>query len=368
MQLGRCEEKSLRVVEVIRGFGLGGTEQALLNRLASAPRDVSTRVIVLGALDPHRHQQLRDVAPLDHLPKGTSRKELLLHIARGGPDVVLLHNPRTVVDMATTLRAAKVPFVVVAHAPVLSDSRALNLALRLPMSMRNPLANGHIAVSEAVARGPWCTGSQRIQVVPLGSEVVGLGDNASQLWPEQSRVRILVLGRLVNSKQVVQLVKSAISMAHSLLDHGAHIAVVGGGPRAQAIQRLVDSSGSRGIVSMHPPVSNPASILQAADWLLIGARLEGGPLTAFEAAILGTGIAATPVGVLPTLLADYPGGIMARGSTRRDLSSLLGRVLIAGATSQEDRAAWASVGKCWRTSHLADAFYRAVSEIVECET
>lgn len=355
----------MRILEVIQGFGLGGAELALMRRLRQGDPHVATTVLIVGGeYDARLVDELVHLADVKMLSRRGLSRALRQEISKLQPDVIVVHNPLLAMVLALPRASQERPVVAVAHNSVLSDSTIKSVLLRGPMRLANRRMSGHIAVSGKAAIGPWCSGGQAVSVCHLGSTLDLAASRDVALWPPDCRIKILVLGRLSRPKRARELVQAASPLASLLQASGAHIAIVGSGPEDKRIREMIRCSHAQGQISMHAAVAESGAIIREADWLVIASRAEGGPLTAYEAALAGTGIASTPVGVLPELLADYPDGILAEGFSKHDLTMILRRVVAFGPTSATIRTRRMRAGSAWATQRLGPQFYRVLKSLV----
>lgn len=358
-----CQDKGLKVIEVIRGCGLGGTERALARRIAIRPQGVSTEVWVLNCGELEVMGEIGRHVRVESIHRRASPRLIASRIAELKPDAVILHNPVAVIQLARHLHKANLNTVVVAHGTSVSDSRLRAAFLRFPLEYSNRFADMHIAVSQLAARGPWCRGAGTISVVPLGGGLDQAGPNDS-VWPTGTRLRFLALGRMTRGKQLHKLIRAVRRDRAKLRGNLCHLAIVGEGPTRSRLERLIRRGDIADLVSVHDAVRTPSALLAAADWLLIASRSEGGPLTAYEGALSGVGIASTPVGVTPELLEDYPGGILAAGTSGSDVRRMVLTAMEHGQTTSSQRSERQRVAVRWKAERCSQLFYESVSQMV----
>jgi glycosyltransferase involved in cell wall biosynthesis len=87
------------------------------------------------------------------------------------------------------------------------------------------------------------------------------------------------------------------------------LVVVGGGREEGALRALADSA-APGRVRFLPPLEDPASVLAAADVVVLPSRTEGMPAIAIEAGMSGLPIVASSVGGIPDTVVDGATGIL----------------------------------------------------------
>ena len=353
----------MRVVEVLSGLGLGGAEISLAQRLQHQPSHVSTSVISSGpSVDMIRNRIRQTGASVVELPRQSSPQELISAIRTQSPDVVITHTPRATFKILSQHQSlGSTPVVVAAHGQTVSDSPHMRIPIAAGLRLVNPRATLHIAVSQAAANGPWCHCAQHIEVCHLGSEIDLLDDESIvSTWPNETELRLLVLSRFVITKNLARLLKAVRRIREPFRDTGAHLALVGEGPERERLQAAIRRYEITDIVSLHPYSPVPSSLLRRTDWLVIPSTHEGGPLTAFEAQLVGTRLAATRVGVIPDIAQLDPSSVTAPAHTVTDLTRLLNRVLETGPLNEVERQRRAEAGRRWSIEHTAPRWYQLI--------
>lgn len=132
--------------------------------------------------------------------------------------------------------------------------------------------------------------------------------------------RFVTVGRLSTEKNHARLIR-AFAQVHASQPR-TQLFVVGGGPLAGALRRLVDELGLADSVFLTGPQSDPISIMRACDCFVLSSDYEGQPMVLIEAAQLALPIVSTAfgsaAGALPgdeMLIVDRDDEALASGMT-----------------------------------------------------
>lgn len=357
----------VRVVEVISGLGLGGAERALVQRLRNAPPQVATRVIStrpdLNELN-HAVSEFADLVVL----QGAGRLRIAAiqtAIDDFNPDIVVVHNPLESIRLLSRGGFSKAHRVVpVAHSDRASFSPLLGPALAIVLRLLNRRAAGHIAVSQPAAAGQQCAGSRQVQVVHLGGR---LDAESAPLdaWPAGTARRWIAIGRFVSPKNFDGLIR-AIGLARSQLQTArVHVLLVGYGAQEAQLRRLITEIGVEALVSIPGRVTDPSALLREAETLVVSSKHEGGPITAYEAAIAGCRIVATPVGACMEVVSDDVESILCSDSSDAAIAEGLTRAATQSALPDETRRQRATSAARWTVERTTAAFYQALDSMMK---
>jgi glycosyltransferase involved in cell wall biosynthesis len=145
----------------------------------------------------------------------------------------------------------------------------------------------------------------------------------------------VAVARLHPQKDLLTLVRAWGLVARELPQ--ARAVVVGEGPQRAELQAAIDAAGltsSLRLVGARHPALAP---IEAADVLLLTSKWEAIPLVVPEAALLGTPVVATDVGIVSQVISDGSTGFVAEVGEARGLAAGLRTVL-------GDRGAAAAMG------------------------
>ena len=328
----------MRVVEIVRGLGLGGIEVSLARRLRYRPADTWTAVISTQPNLDKLSDEVRAHADvlIEMETKRWDLRALVAQIRQLQPDVVVSHIPLETLKVLMSTLPLEVPVVAVAHQAKSSERPWAEGLLGTLLRFVNHKAALHLAVSTAAAEGRQCMGARRVEVLPLGAT---LSDAAPDqfLWPADCRVRLLSLGRLRPVKNLDNLLRGVALASYTLRRHKAFLAMVGDGSEREKLAAIITQLGLSDLVRMHPATSDPSGILRATDVCFVVSMSEGGPITAVEALLAGSRLATTRTGLYADLAPAHP-QVTPIDNTRPETIALsLERSVLAGAVSAQER-------------------------------
>lgn len=127
-----------------------------------------------------------------------------------------------------------------------------------------------------------------------------------------ARPRILYVGRLIESKGVLDLLEAFLGVQDRL--HDAELVFVGDGPLLGELRSRCASAGVGSRVVFEGEVAHERALdlTASADLLVLPSYAEGSPLSVTEALAVGTPVLGTSVGAVPELVGDA-GAIVAPG-------------------------------------------------------
>ncbi len=175
---------------------------------------------------------------------------------------------------------------------------------------------------------------QKIRIVPGGVDVRHFNTFGSRTdararlgWPA-NRPIVATVRRLVRSKGLENLVAATNAIVQSVPN--AFVAIVGLGPLAERLQRMIVERGLEGSVRLVGHVSEDLlpSVYRASDLLVVPTTaLEGFGLVVIESLACGTPVLVTPVGGLPEVVRALDPALILAGSTASDLAAGITRAL-----------------------------------------
>lgn len=307
----------MRVLQVITGLRIGGAERAMLqlveaitpklfetkivtltpelDALSAAPQALAEKVVALD-FKRHRLQSLRAFARLidDHAPE-------VIHAH-------MFHALLAVVLVRPLCRVRpKVCFTGhrTVHAPL---RRAFLRAFR------------HIRSADIVFSrdGLSSVDARHTLVIPNGVDMA-VTPPQRRRWGGETR-RLISVGRLVEDKDCLGLVRSyaRAGLANS------ELVFVGTGPLYDRIKSLASELGMGAQVRLMGHSENVREQLREAHVFVMHSRQEGMPLALLEAGAEGLPVVATPVGSIPSLLADNRGLLASASEFAPALRQVLG--------------------------------------------
>lgn len=221
-----------------------------------------------------------------------------------------------------------------------ASSAADSLPVRFAYRHLYPRADGIVCQSQAMAddlaKG---FGIPRKKLVVLANPIdipprlVNSSDSCA-LWRADSWPRLLAIGRLAPEKGMDLLLKSLQKIVGRF--PRAHAVILGSGPQAEALQRLVRELGVDGAVTFAGHRKDVAETFAGATLFVQPSRHEGMPNALLEAAAAGLPIVATPASQgICDLLKDASGTWLAPAITADSLAETILRALVESRTTEE---------------------------------
>ena len=351
----------MRIVEIITGLGLGGSETALARRLKYQPPGVRTTVVnTLPHLD-HYSGQVRRYAQnlIDIEFSRISARSLDSLLRDSEPDVVVTHSPRETLRLQRVRLPNSLRHVAVVHSSSASPNRHHEWPVTALLCLVNHRIAMHVAVSGSAAQGHQCFGARRIDVVPVGAEI---GDTLpfTSPWPPGTRVRLLTLSRLFRQKNVHSLIAAIGHLAPLMRSVGVHTCVFGDGDQRANLSATIERKGLRDLISLKQSISDPSPLLREADALIVPSTAEGGPITVYEALLAGTRVLSTPVGIVPDLFSNDSGLLIAKSPSVTDLEASLASMVQMEPVGNAEREQRAQRFCHLHTRQTSQKFYEAI--------
>lgn len=290
----------MRVVHVYKDIYpvIGGIENhvRLLCRELARDRQLDVRILVtnpsrgstVGTLDGVpviRAGRLCTVASTPISPR------LALELRRMRPDIVHLHVPYPIGELAAMLAAPSVPTVITYHSDVVRQKALLRAYAPL---LRRVLARAAriLATSPAyLASSPWLQPVRdRCAVVPLGIDLAPF----SAVRREREGATLLFVGRFRYYKGLTYLLRAMAELPE------ARLVLVGGGPAEGALRDEIAALGIADRVRLVTDAGDAAlpALYAAADLFVLPAceRSEAFGLVLVEAAAIGLPAISTDLG------------------------------------------------------------------------
>ena len=284
----------MRILEVCRGLGLGGAERALVQRLAHAPKDVTTLILDLRpSISQLTPPESVEVCAVERPTPIGDLREILRVSREFEPDVIVTRTPRDRILVSLLRQRGMIPIhVSESHYERVAESK-WSKSLAFALRWANAFVDLNIAVSIPAADGPQGQGSAALVVHHLGGSV---NSEAEPSLPAIPGLSFLFLGRLIGRKRPDWLVDALAPYFVRFRKEGCRLAIVGDGPAAGKVASAIDRHHGRDVVEQVGSVCEPSGVLAASDVLLIPSLAEGLPLTVFESRLMGLLVISTPSG------------------------------------------------------------------------
>lgn len=252
-----------------------------------------------------------------------------------GVSVLHSHGYKFNVLLALTPRAASIRTVTTVHG--YTSAGVFNrMTLYKQADKLSHLALDRIVYVSPALRGPWRFNAAKRLSIPNGIDVSRLPTVAERKCEgraDGAGVRLLAVGRLAPEKNF-ELLFCALAV---LKERGLSVSldVFGEGPEEARLRHIIEDGGLNEI-HLRGYSDHIAAELSQHDILVVSSITEGMPMTVIEAMCMGMRIVATSVGGIPTLLANYPMGILVRNRDAIDLADAI-QLQIANSRFLEER-------------------------------
>ena len=305
------------VLLLIRGLGPGGAERLLVNQAASsngkyryhAAYQVPGKDQLVGELEAHG-------VVVHRLPEGVAAFAALRALVRDERiDLVHSHSPALATLARLALRLApgggRPRLAYTEH----NRWQAYRVPTRVANAVTYGLEDRVLAVSEEARRSVVGPLRRAVQTLHHGVDLAAVRGAAAD--PAATRA---TLGIADGDGLFVQVANFRPEKAHDVLVDTAaelrrrqapvRILMVGQGPRRAAIEDLIEARGLTDTIEVLGFRDDVASLVAAADALVLSSDHEGLPVAVMEALALGTPVVATAVGGLPEAVEDGRSGLL----------------------------------------------------------
>jgi glycosyltransferase involved in cell wall biosynthesis len=354
---------TLRVVWLLKTFGLGGAERLLLEL---APRMPSVEYFPLAVMD-----EPRDIVPalreagFEPMRLGASSNVdvrwvcRLRHFLREvSPDILHVHNPYAAAILRVAGLGVRIPMVYTEH----NVWRAYHPLSRWGNALTFPLARHSIAVSDAVQSS--IAGGRlgrmtlkRLTLIRNGVDFEAVVREADR---ETLELPLPCLGTVANLRpeKGIDVLLAAFRLLRPRFPRH-HCVVVGGGPLESQIRtQALASSGVLVTGVRH----DARALMKRFDVFVLPSRAEGLPLALLEAMALGRPVVATAVGGIPEVVESGENGMLIPPDRPGEMADAIIR-LLADPTfaARMGNAASVTIRNHWSI----DATARAYADVYE---
>lgn len=365
----------MKVIEVIRGLGLGGSESQLVQRLEYMSRNPALDVQTLAVINAYSGEQFfaerLEKAEVVVEDLGTSNRWtslfLLWRRAKRFPDgaVVVVHSPWPALALKVMKASGRFPHALVEVASSTHYARPLLFLGR----WLNRYADAFIAVSDDVAQAPTVAGARAVHVVHAGVDRHALrrwvesnpsapADYRSRLGMRRSDRLLAMVGNLYHFKGQDNAIRALQS-----LDSDIHLVLAGDGPEGPELTSLAIRLGVRDRVHFVGREANAWRWAAVADIVVHPSRREGLPVALIEARVLGTPVIATDVGGISAVLRTDRSSIVVPEGDGVAFASALRARLRDAVPIELAFARRAAVANEWDVARFVREFYEKLREV-----
>jgi glycosyltransferase involved in cell wall biosynthesis len=181
----------------------------------------------------------------------------------------------------------------------------------------------------------------------------------AQEWRLRNEQRLVVaVGRLVHQKNHALAIEALAHVPDTVL------AIVGGGPLRERLERVADEFGVRERVVFAGVRSDARALMGAADAVVLPSRWEGLPLTGLEALAAGTPLVATAVRGIQELVVDGESALVVPPDDARALARAVERALDDRALAERLRRNGLEVAIAHSEEAMVAAYHRLYAELL----
>lgn len=324
----------MRVLEIIQGFGRGGAEVSLVNRIRLKPSDVETLILNLRpALD--NLSYTHDVKVIN-IMNGEFRKYFAIRklMLDFNPDIVIIRTPRDLIYFVTLFsflnRKSFLVFEVTSE--ISSEKFAKKYILNRLIPAFNKKVDLHIAVSQRVSQSRMCLNARKKVVHYTGGSVDLM---ASSALKEIEGVHFVHIGRLISLKRPLWALQRILAIGSEFRNSKSQITFVGDGPELIQMLNFIEVNRMEDIAFCIGQTDNVSKYLVKADVLVITSLSEGLPQTVYEAKLHGVRILTTPAGGTSEILG--PRDLVSETFQEEEFERLLLTQLTLGKQNIENR-------------------------------
>jgi glycosyltransferase involved in cell wall biosynthesis len=286
---------SYRILEVVSGFGLGGAEKALSERMKYMPDSFEQLVLnvrpEIDAFNPHpdfieKKIHEKGIPRIVGIGKFLKEHHFDFWIVRTPLDAIRFSIFKVV------LRKSTCKLVFEAHSNFVSKRPIISFLLKILLRFSASKIDLVIPVSENVRKGPLCKGHKNVRRIYLGSRLDFF--DSSIYVPKAPH--LLFVGRLVALKRPIWLLERIHNLQEKIQLPEPTLTIVGSGNLEGELIQFLERHGLKKYVNYVGSQENVAPYFAAATHLVSCSTNEGLPLTFFEAKLAGLSILSTPSG------------------------------------------------------------------------
>lgn len=334
------DDKQGAVLHAISSGGMYGIERALA-ALLPALQGAGCKVALLS-LEARESEggavgrALEDLGvPVHYVPmrRGMHPADLLTLsslVARLRPRAVHVHGYKATLTVGAVAWLRRVPVIATMHSEVASAVPELRRVIAVESRLLNRV-RGVVAVSNGVANDLVRRGIDVNRIAVIRNGIDDIGGEAGGSRRTNQDFRAVVIGRLVESKNVHVAIESVSQLARD----GAQIQleIIGDGPEDASLRALARRLDVEQQVEFSGFVEDVSQRLRRASLFLMPSRSEGIPISLLEAMAMGTPVIASNVGGIPEVVSHNVEALLIEPDRPVALTEAISRVLADPALS-----------------------------------
>jgi glycosyltransferase involved in cell wall biosynthesis len=350
----------VRILHVIQELETGGAERVVV-ALVRASRAAGHDVAVAAAPGAFASDVAVELYPVPLVRRRVSHLALAAHaVARARrsfrPDLVHAHNPAMGAATSLASRRGRRPRALVTVQGVPDEdypksAQVLRVA-GLPVVACGP------GVAAALAEHRLAVRATIVNSVPPAAQPADRAALADEWGLRNGQRLIVAVGRLVAQKNHALAIEALAHVPDAML------AIVGGGPLRERLERVADEAGVRDRVVFAGVRSDARAVMGAADVVVLPSRWEGLPLTGLEALAAGTPLVATAVRGIQELVVDGESALLVPPDDARALARALQRVLGEDALAERLRKNGLEIAKAHSEDAMVAEYHRLYAELL----
>ena len=350
-----------RILEVVSGFGLGGAEKALSERVKYLPSGFDQFVLnvrpEIDAFNPRAdyieekiHEKgLRRIVSIG---KFLSKHHFDLWIVRTPVDAVRFSAFKAV------LRKSSCKLVFEAHSNFVSKKPIIGFVLKVLLRLSASKIDMVIPVSEDVRKGPLCKGQRNVRRIYLGSRL----DFFDSSINVPKAPHLLFVGRLVALKRPIWLLERIHNLQEKIQLPEPTLTIVGSGNLEGELIQFLERHDLKKYVNYVGSQENVAPYFAAATHLVSCSTNEGLPLTFFEAKLAGLSILSTPSGGGYEIFEEED--LELKSFDEVEFETALTQIITSPPPTLEKRKSIQAKSKWMNSEDGAKRYYLAISDLL----
>ena len=344
----------LKILEVVSGLKLGGSEIFLSKRTMYAEQFVHTGIL-------NSNKKFKEVKFPTHLDYYESPKNLIGFgikikkvIRTFDPEIIIVRTPVHAILLTTIYRRMirEIKLVYEVGSEITSESKYKAILLDFIIPRINPKINLHIACSNRSAKSVVCKNASKIEVVYFGADVNLRAIPTNQ---DSDGPIFLILGRLVPNKQPFLIFQAVYSLQSNFRQMSAKVIFAGDGPLLAKLQDLIRDNHLDDFIEAKGRVEDPNPILASSDVLINFSLSEGLPISFFEAKQHGLRVLSSPSGGTSEITDELD--VITKTFTESELQNQLKSQLLIGKVDSEQRELQKRTNSKFALSNTSKYYY-----------